>query len=171
MKVLKWVSENILFVITLFLLAFIPLYPKLPILNVQHTWVYVRLEDFLISAVVLIWFVLLVRKKATFKTPLTIPIIIFWSVGLISVVYAINFIFPYIANVFPNIALLHYLRRIEYISLFFIAFSAVRNKRFVPVLTAVLTVTLLLVTAYGFGQRGILGGWEHRFPAFSTMNE
>ena len=72
MKVLKWVSENILFVITLFLLAFIPLYPKLPILNVQHTWVYVRLEDFLISAVVLIWFVLLVRKKATFKTPLTI---------------------------------------------------------------------------------------------------
>lgn len=171
MKVLKWVSENILFVITLFLLAFIPLYPKLPILNVQHTWVYVRLEDFLISAVVLIWFVLLVRKKATFKTPLTIPIIIFWSVGLISVVYAINFIFPYIANVFPNIALLHYLRRIEYISLFFIAFSAVRNKRFVPVLTAVLTVTLLLVTAYGFGQRGILVGWEHRFPAFSTMNE
>jgi hypothetical protein len=165
MKILKWLNENILFVLTLLLLAVIPLYPKLPLVDVAHTWVYIRIEDFLVAASVLVFFIQVVRKKATIKTPLTIPIIIFWTVGALATIYGIIFIFPKLVAVFPNVALLNYLRRIEYLSVFFLAYSAMRNKKFVPYIVGVLTITLLLVVAYGFMQR-YLG-----FPAFLTMNE
>lgn len=165
MNIIRWISDNILFIITLFLLAFIPLYPKLPIIGVEHTWVYVRLEDFLVAIAIILWIIQIFRKKATFKTPLTIPIIIFWIVGGISTFWAIYFIFPHIANVFPNVALFSYLRRIEYLSLFFIAFSAIRSKRYTPYIVSILVITMLVVVAYGIGQR------LYGFPAFLTGNE
>ena len=46
-KIVHFLWQNNLFLIVLFLLAFIPLYPKLPLLGVEHTWVYVRVEDVL----------------------------------------------------------------------------------------------------------------------------
>lgn len=165
MKILKFLSENILFVITLFLLAFIPLYPKLPLLDVQHTWVYVRIEDFLVAASGITWLIQYIRKKAVLKTPLTIPIFVFWLVGGLATLFAVIFYFPHLAEVHPSIALLHYLRRIEYIMLFFIAVSSIRNKEFVKYVIATLVITLFLVCVYGFGQK-FLG-----FPAFLTMNE
>lgn len=171
MKILKWLSENILFVITLFLLAFIPLYPKLPIFGVEHTWVYIRIEDFLVLGAIIIFLVQLIRKKANIKAPVVIPIILFLIVGAVSTVHAIFFVFPHLANVFPNVAVFHYLRRIEYMSLFFVAFAGMKNKRFMPYVVAVLAITLLIVVLYGLGQKGFIVGVENRFPAFSTMNE
>ncbi|MCL5432837.1 MAG: O-antigen ligase family protein [Patescibacteria group bacterium] len=165
MKIFKWFSDNVLLLITLFLLAFIPLYPKLPLLDVKHTWVYIRVEDFLVLIAVFAWFIQLIRKKAGIKTPLTIPIVIFWLVGLISTVYAIYFIFPSLLNVFPSVAWLHYLRRIEYISLFFVAYFSIRDKKFIYPIITVLVATLCTVVFYGIGQR-FFG-----FPAFLTMNE
>lgn len=165
MKIFKWISDNILFVFTLFLLAFIPLYPKLPLLGIQHTWVYVRLDDVCVALAVFIYVIQLIRRKATIKTPLTIPIIIFWGVGLISTLSAIVFLFPHMANVFPSVAMLNFLRRIEYISLFFVAYSSVKDKRQIPYIIATLVVTLLAVVGYGVGQK-----W-FGFPAFLTMNE
>ena len=165
MKILKWLNDNILFVFTLALLAFVPLYPKIPLLDVPNTWVYVRVEDFLVASSVGLFFIQLIRKKATIKTPLTIPIIIFWAVGALATIYGIIFIFPKLFAVFPNVALFSYIRRIEYLSVFFVAYSAMRNKKFVPYVVGVLTITLLLVVAYGFMQR------YFGFPAFLTMNE
>jgi hypothetical protein len=164
-KILSWVWDNILFFETMFLLAFIPLYPKLPLINVTHTWVYVRLDDFAVLFVLLSWLALLVKKKVSLKTPLTLPMLIFWIVGAVSTIHAILLIFPTLANVFPNVAFLTYLRHIEYMSLFFVAYYGIKDKRLIPVVTAVLVLTLLAVTVYGFGQR-YLG-----FPAFLTMNE
>jgi O-antigen ligase len=165
MKIVKWLSDNILFVLTLVLLAFIPLWPKIPLLDVPHTWVYVRVEDFLVAASVAVFFLQVIRKKASIKTPLTIPIVIFWTVGALATIYGIIFIFPKLVAVFPNVALLNYLRRIEYLSVFFIAYSAMRSKKFVPYIIGVLTITLLLVVIYGFMQR------YFGYPAFLTMNE
>ena len=48
MKFLQWIYDNSLSLITLFLLIFIPLYPKKPLVDVVNTWVYVRLEDFIV---------------------------------------------------------------------------------------------------------------------------
>ena len=165
MKIIRWIWDNILLLASLFLLAFIPLYPKLPVLDIQNTWVYIRAEDFIVVFVFLLWIVLMFLKKVTFKTPLTMPIILFWIVGSVSTLHGILLIFPTLGTVFPNVALLSYLRRIEYLSLFFIAYSSVKDKRLIPYVVAVLTITLLCVIGYGFGQK------FYGFPAYLTMNE
>ena len=165
MKIINWISENILFLITLFLLAFIPLYPKIPLIDVKNTWVYIRVEDFLILGTLFVWVVQIIRGKASLKTPLTMPILIFWLVGAVATIHAILIIFPTLANVFSNTAFLSYLRRIEYISLFFVAYAAMREKKFLNYVIATLVITLFLVVGYGIGQR-FFG-----FPAFLTMNE
>lgn len=165
MKIFRWFSDNILFVFTLFLLAFVPLYPKLPFLDVKNTWVYVRAEDFVVVFVLLIWIFLIIRKKISLRTPLTMPILLFWIIGGLATVHGILLIFPETANVFPNVAFLSFLRRIEYISLFFISYSGMKDKRFLSYVILTLVTTLFLVSAYGFGQK-YLG-----FPAYLTMNE
>lgn len=165
MKILKWVGNNFLFLATVFLLAFIPLYPKIPILDITHTWVYVRAEDFIVAFVLLIWIILLLLRKVTLKTPLTIPIMLFWIIGAITTLHGVMLIFPTLADVFPNVALLSFFRRIEYISLFFIAFSSIKSKKAILYTSISLIVILLAIVGYGFGQK-YLG-----FPAFLTMNE
>lgn len=165
MKIIRYLSENILFLLTLFLLVFIPLYPKLPLLDIKHTWVYIRIEDFIIAVVWIIFLIKFFKKKATLKTPLTLPIIIFWIVGALATIHGILFVFPKLEGVFPSIALLHYLRRIEYLSLFFLSYAAFRKKSLVTPLIATLSLTLLVVFFYGLGQRF----WG--LPAFLTMNE
>lgn len=165
MKILRFLSQNIFLVIALFFIVFIPLYPKLPILDVKNTWVYIRIEDFLVAFAALIFLIQLVRKKVTLSTPLTIPIIIFWVVGALATIQGVLFIFPTIEGAFPQIALLHYLRHIEYVLVFFIGYAAIKDKKFVTPIVITFAVTLLLVVLYGLGQR-YLG-----FPAFLTMNE
>ncbi len=164
-KLFTWTWDNILFLETLFLLVFIPLFPKIPILDVKNTWVYIRAEDFIVLFVLLSWIALLIKKKITLKTPLTIPILIFWLIGGIATIHGVLLIFPTIANVFPNVAFLSLVRHIEYMSLFFISYQGMKDKRFLPVVISTLVITLLSVIFYGFGQK-YLG-----FPAYLTMNE
>ncbi|HVZ59062.1 MAG TPA: hypothetical protein VG935_04905, partial [Patescibacteria group bacterium] len=165
MKQLRWILDHSLFIFTLFLLIFIPLYPKIPLLDIKHTWVYIRVEDFLIAFAWVIFFIAYLRKKATINTPLSWPIVVFWIVGAIATINGVVFIFPHLANVFPSLAALNYLRRIEYLSVFFLAYSAIKNRKDINALIAVLTGTMIGVFIYGIGQR--LWG----FPAFETMNE
>ncbi len=164
-KLIAFIKNNILFLISLFLLAFIPLYPKIPMVDIRNTWVYVRLEDFIVLFVLLFWVALLFLKKINLKTPLTMPIFIFWSIGIVATLHGILLIFPKIANVFPNVAFLSLLRHIEYMSLFFIAFQGMKNKKYLPFIVAALVISLIAVIGYGFGQK-YLG-----FPAYLTMNE
>lgn len=160
-KLLKYALPTL----TLILLLFIPLYPKLPLVDIQNTWVYIRVEDFIVLFAIAVWVYLLIKKKVTLNTPLTIPILAFWTMGAIATIHGVVIIFPTIAQVFPNVALLAYLRHIEYLSLFFVAYSAVKNKQFVFASIVTVLVTLLLVVAYGFGQKFL------SFPAYLTMNE
>lgn len=167
MKLLRWIDENVLLCATLILLAFIPLYPKLPIFGINHTWVYVRLDDFLVGIAVLLYGFELYRKKASWKTPLTMAIIAFWVIGLTATVLGIVILFPSLSGVFPHIAILYYLRHIEYLSVFFIAFAALKEKKHVTLVMIFLLTTFFAVLFYGLGQRFI----PCYFPAFSTMNE
>ncbi len=164
-KIFSYLSDNILFLETLFLLIFIPLFPKIPVLDVKNTWVYIRGEDFVVLFILLSWLVLLLRKKFTLRTPLTLPIFTFWIIGGIATIHGVLLIFPMIANVFPNVAFLSFARHIEYMSLFFIAYHGIRDKKQLPAVIATLTITLIAVVAYGFGQK-YLG-----LPAYLTMNE
>ena len=165
-KLLHWFNNSGLYVIALFLLAFIPLYPKLPLIDITHTWVSIRLEDFFVAFAVLVLLVVKLRDKEFLKSPLSFPFLVYFAVIFLSLVNALLFIFPQLTSqLFPHLALLHFLRRIEYISVFFLAFEAFRKKPKLWGVIAVLTGTYALVLLYGVGQK-FLG-----FPAFLTMNE
>ena len=125
MKLITKILKNSFSPLVLFLLLFIPLYPKLPLLDIQNTWVYIRVEDFIVLFTLIIWVFLLIKKEVTIKSPLTIPILAFWIIGAVATIHGVVIIFPTIQDVFPNIALLAYLRHIEYLSLFFVAYNAI----------------------------------------------
>ena len=57
-KFTNWFDENILFVFSTFLLAFIPLYPKIPLFDIIPGYIVrVRLEDIFITIAGLLWLV------------------------------------------------------------------------------------------------------------------
>lgn len=164
-KLLTWLDKYLLEIGVAFLLFFIPLYPKFPLFDIQHTWVYIRLEDLMVALVVGIWLIQLARRKVSFKTPLAGPIFLYWFVGALSLVHAVFILSPQLPHLFPHLALFHYLRRLEYMVLFFVAAATVKDLRVVKRYLGVMALTLLGVCLYGFGQKFL--GW----PAFLTMNE
>lgn len=164
-KFISKVWSNILFLETIFILIFIPLFPKLPILDIRNTWVYVRSEDFIVLFVLLTFLALLFRKKISLRTPLTVPIILFWIIGAISTIHGVLLIFPTLGDVFPNVAFLSYLRHLEYLSVFFIAYFGMKDKNFLRFVIGTIIVTFIAVLLYGLGQKYL------EFPAFLTMNE
>lgn len=165
MRYFRFLSRNVLLVLTIVLLIFIPLYPKIPLLGVKHTWVYIRIEDFLVAFSLLVWLVLLIKRKVSLKTPLTLPIVLFWVAGAVATSNALFLLAPKPIDFHLNVAFLTYLRHIEYLSVFFIGFFAMREKRFLKPVVIALVLTLVGVVLYGLGQR-FLG-----LPAFLTMNE
>ncbi len=180
-KLLQFFDNYLLKIGVSLIIAFIPLYPKLPSIAITNTWVYIRLEDFLITAVVIIWFIQLLRKKVFIPVSLSIPFGIYWLIGLCSLIFSIIFIGPHLANFFPKIAALQYARRIEYMILFFVGFSSVKTKKDIRDYLIVLSLTILGVLLYGLGQRFYLQFWAafpdfarkfpFCFPSFQTGNE
>lgn len=151
-----------------FAILFVALYPKLPSIYITHTWVYVRAEDFVIAALVFVWIIQLVRRKVSLPFTLGLPIFIYWIVGLASLIFSLIFIGPTLANFFPKIAILSYLRRIEYMILFFVAFSTVKNQKDVRDYIKIILITITGIVFYGLGQRLYLVVW-HFFPQFGRM--
>jgi hypothetical protein len=164
-KLIKWCKTWGFTAASLFLLAFIPLYPKLPLLDIRNTWVYVRVEDFLVLFVLLAWGITLVKDKPLIKSPITIPVLLFWLAGGLATIHSILLIVPVVWDIFPNVAFLSFLRRIEYMSLFFVAVAAVRDKRAIFPIAVTTVGTVLAVSLYGVGQK-YMG-----LPAYLTMNE
>ncbi|HSV95028.1 MAG TPA: O-antigen ligase family protein [Spirochaetia bacterium] len=141
-------------------LLFIPLYPKFPLFTVPFTYVQIRAEDFLIAAV---WGIFILRtlivKKIKFP-PLTIQIGIYLIIGLLSLISAILIT----KNIVPSVAALHYFRRIEYLSVFFLVYWASKdeqNRRFYLELIFISAIGVLL---YGLAQIYL------RAPVISTMD-
>jgi len=149
-------------VAALALLAFIPLYPKFPVLDIPGTYVKIRLEDFLVAASLgLVFLKFLTNRRKTTSLGINRAIIFYWLVGGISLLGAIFSL----KLVVPHLVILHYLRRIEYMGLFFLGFLAIREKKEINVFLNALFLTTFLVFIYGLGQKFF--GW----PVVSTMNE
>src|SRR3989344_228134 len=166
-KLLRWLDDRLLFLFAGFLLAFIPLYPKLPLLDVLPGYIVrIRLEDILIAGCFVLWLIYLLRRKITLSgNPLLKPIAGYLAVGLLSIISAI-FVIRTIPQESLHIqkSLLHFFRRVEYFSLFFIFFTSVKNIKQIKTYLIILIVTALLVSLYGFGQKYLY------WPAYSTMN-
>ena len=163
---LTWLDQNLLLIFTGLLLGFIPLCPKIPLFDILPGYIVrVRAEDLLILIALITLFVQLLRKKVSLKTPLTRPILAYAATGLLSILSAtlvIHTVPPELLHLGKTT--LHYLRYLEYFSLFFIAYLAVKNKKDFKLLFGVMTLTLVGVVVYGFGQKYL------HWPVYSTMN-
>ena len=153
---------NIFRVLVSTLLLFIPLYPKFPLFDALNTYVNFRLDDVLVGLSILIWLVFQVKHGfPVFKEKISWLFLLFFaSLGL----SFLSGVFIHQTN-FNNIYLLHTLRKIEYISLFFITIQGIRSKQDFKYLYLFTCLAAVLVNIYGIGQK------FYNFPVVSTMNE
>lgn len=155
------VLRSLLKYFTAALLIFIPLYPKFPLFILPFTYVAIRAEDFLIVIAVLISLIYFLKHRFTKFPPLTPQILIFWAVGLVSCISAILIT----KNVNPMLVILHYFRRIEYMSLFFVFYLlgsfGHQQRRFA---TQLIFLPVVGVFFYGLAQIHL------KAPVISTMN-
>ena len=163
---LNFLDNNILLILSTFLLAFIPLYPKLPLFDLIEGYIVrVRIEDFLIAFSLLIYLIQAIRKKISTNTPLTKIVFVYIVVGFLSTLSGI-----FITHTIPTTqvhllkSFLHFLRYIEYFSLFFLLFASIKSKKDVHIVASTLVITLLAVGIYGLGQKYLY------WPVYSTMN-
>lgn len=164
---LTWLDDHILEYLAFALLIFIPIYPKIPLVDLIPGYIVrLRLDDILVGLAFLIWLIWLIRKKVSLKgNPLLIPISVYLAVGFLSSLSAI-----FITKTVPQDEIhvaklsLHFVRRIEYISVFFIFFSSIKTLAQIKKYVYVAAIVLLAVSIYGFGQKYLY------WPAFSTMN-
>lgn len=161
MQRLSRISKQSLFWWVLALSGFIPLYPKFPLFKVPGTYVAVRLEDFLIAFAVLFWFFSIwPRLNALLRETVTQSILLYWAIGALSLFAGI-----FLTNtVVAHLGLLHYLRRIETMVLFFIALSAFESLHQVRIWLKVMFLVTVAIVLYGFGQQ------YFHLPVISTTN-
>lgn len=165
-KLWNWFDNWFLLFATAFFIVFIPLYPKIPFADIIPGYIVrLRLEDVFIAIAAAWWGVQVLRRKVHWKTPLTAAIALYVICGLISNVAGV-----YWTKTIPNEMLhfgksmLHWARYIQYFSLYFIAFTAIKNRRHAFAAVILSLVTVLLVGLYGYGQK------EWYWPVYSTMN-
>lgn len=162
-RLLKSINTNFFYWGIAFLLFFIPVYPKFPLFSVSGTYVSIRLEDVFVALVVFIYFIKLLIKRdfSLLKENLTRLILLYFGIGLLSVASG----FFITKNLTLHIALLHFLRRVEYISLFFVAYHSFKNIRQLKTYGWIIIISSLGIIIYGLGQKYY--GW----PVVSTMNK
>lgn len=162
MELIKRNQSGLMFFVFLVLVLFIPIYPKFPLFGVTGTFVAIRLEDILIGLLGFIWLGFNFKKIPwLIKQPITQAFLLFWGVGLISLLSAIFLTH----SVQINIGVLHYFRRIEYMSLFFIGWLVVKNLHQVKTLLVAMMIVTVLIVVYGLGQV------YAQFPVVSTTNK
>lgn len=153
--------ENLIPWLLGFILLFIPLYPKFPLFNISQTFVAVRIEDLLVASTIFLWFLSQWARGFPLLKERTVRLIaLYWAIGALSLVSALLIT----KNVIPHLALLHYLRRIEYMTLFLVALSSVKRIETAKKYGLILFLATVGVTIYGVGQK--FWGW----PVVSTMN-
>ncbi len=158
-RVLQWIVIG--------LLIFIPLYPKLPLFDIAFTWTYIRVEDVLVAFSYVVLGFLLLRRKVSVRNFLLRPVVIFWTVGLLSTIVALLTLgkVDNWAIFKPHLIVLNYLRRIEYLGVLFLAYAAFSDRKGIRKVIIALIVGLVGVTIYGLGQK------YAGFCSYLTMNE
>ncbi|EKE14914.1 MAG: hypothetical protein ACD_12C00245G0006 [uncultured bacterium] len=160
-KFLKIVDDNLIKILLAIFIFLVPLWPKLPIRMIDYTYIAIRLEDIYLAFMTLVFIVQLIRKKIKLNRAFLWLFILYWVAVFASSLWAI-FIGKTI--VLYHLGLLHALRRVEYMIVFFIASSVVRNKRDFLLFLNLFITAVFIVSLYGLGQK-YLG-----FPAVQTMN-
>ncbi|MEP7166973.1 MAG: O-antigen ligase family protein [Candidatus Woesebacteria bacterium] len=163
----SWFYQNWFTVLCTGLLLFIAFYPKIPLLELIPGYIVrVRLEDFFLTGVLLVFGVLLVKKKVTIQTPITRILIGYVVVGILSMLSALFVVKSVPLDSFVHVEkmFLHFLRRLEYFTLFFLFYNAVKSFRHVRMVLIAAMIMIVGISVYGFGQKYLY------WPVYSTMN-
>lgn len=163
---LKFLDQNLLLLLSLFLLSFIPLFPKIPLFDALPGYsVRIRPEDILIALTGLVWLRDVARKRAAWNPDFLALALLFAVSGAVSIGLA-TFLLRSIPLEVIHIgkSALHYFRYLEYFSLFFFVSAVIKKRTQVWWALFIIGMTLMGVVAYGFGQKF----WH--LPVFSTMN-
>ncbi len=163
-KELKLSSSVIKYLVTA-LIVFIPLYIKFPLFKIPGTYVSIRMEDFLIGLTFIALITVYLKEFLNIlKNNISKSILIFWLIGFISLLSGL-FVTETVGGM---IGVLHWLRRIEYMILFFVGYIFIKkcnDKENILYLIKVLLLVNLFIFVYGIGQRYI------GFPVIVTQNE
>lgn len=144
------------------LILAVPLYPKFPFIKLPGVAVSIRLEDFVIGIVLLIVFIAVLPKlQEVVSRRITKLAILFVLTGLVSVIAGAIIT----ESIVPHVGLLHWARRIEYLSMFFVGLYSIKRKEDLYFYIRVIFVIIPIVFLYGLGQRYL------NIPIITTQNE
>lgn len=157
------IYNKFLFLYSFFLFAFIPLYPKFPLLNIKGTFVAIRLEDVLIAFLAGLWAIYIVvssQYKILIKDRLIRIFLVFFFIGFVSCFSAIFLT----QTVTPHISILHLFRRFEYMIFLPIIATVIKTRKQFIAILILLFIVVLAVDLYALGQQYL--DW----PVISTTN-
>lgn len=165
-RILHWIDDQLLLLIGLLLFIVIAFLPKIPLADIIPGYIVrVRGEDFLVVFSLIVFGIQLLRKKATLNTPVTKLWVYYGIIGVLVMLNAMFLVrtlplnFLHVGKMF-----LHFARRIEYFSLFFILFSAIKKRWHIAAVLAVIVFIVFGISIYGYGQKYFY------WPVYSTMN-
>lgn len=156
-----WLDNNVLKSLLVLYIFFIPLFPKIPFRMVDYTYIAIRFEDLFVALIYIVFFIQLLRKKVVLNKTYLILFILFWISVFIS--FYLGFYVQHTIRVM-NVGLLNALRRVEYMSIFFVFAAVTKTRKDIVFYLKLLLSTVAIVTIYGLGQKYL--GW----PAVQTMN-
>ena len=82
----NFIDQHLLFYASLFLLIFIPLYPKIPLFDAIPGYIVrVRLEDIFVGLTTLFYLIQVWRKKVSWKNPVAKWILAYIAVAFLSI--------------------------------------------------------------------------------------
>lgn len=146
------------------ILIIVPLFPKFPFIRIPGTYVSIRIEDFLIAFLAIIYAIYFFKElPKLLKNKLEFSMLVFILVGLVSLISGI-FLTQTVA---PMIGLLNWLRRIEYFVPFVMGLLYFKNKGSTDLefFFKVILIVIFIAFIYGFGQKNL--SW----PVIITQNE
>ena len=157
----KKLDENLVKTLLIGFIFFVPLWPKLPFKMINYTYIAIRLDDIYLAILAFVFAFQLLRKKVSLNKKFILPFALFF----ISVFASFIWNAYVVKNMqLPHLGLLHSLRRVEYMIMFFIASSVIKTKKDFWQIISYFFISVFLVILYGLGQKFL------NFPAVQTMN-
>lgn len=157
----RWIDDNLLhFALIIFIIA-ISLLPKIPLKNIEYTYIKFRYDDLIPGIMGAIFLIQWFRKKIVLNTKFIVIFCLYWLAVFLSF-----YLGAFVKNTIPieGIGYLHSIRRIEYMFIFFVASSAIVSQKRFRQYMSVYFITLGLVSLYGIGQKFL------SFPSIQSMN-
>ncbi len=170
-QLLKTIDDNLFHWTFIAFIVAVSLLPKFPLQHVEYTYIKIRIDDLLPVILCLVFFIQWARRKLQLRTKFFWNVMAFWAAVFISFAFGYYYLHTIREPVF-NVGLLHSLRRVQYMIVFFVAMSAVISDARFKTYLKTYFITLLLVALYGIGQKFpmIIADRQFCLPSIQSMN-